>query len=182
MKKTFLTALISVAALAPFAAQAQSYLGASVGNSKQKLTVDDLGSDSATDTGFKLTTGSQFNQNFGIEAGYVKHSTLHLDADTSRLSSKPQTLYIAGTGTYPLAQGFALIGKLGVAFNRTKFTLDSDSETLKKNGAMGGVGVTYTFTSGVSAVLEYERYGKLFDEDGVKLEASMVSLGVRYNF
>ena len=182
MKKTLLTALISAAALAPFAAQAQSYLGASFGSSEQKVTLDDFGSDSESNTGFKLTTGSQFNQNFGIEAGFVKHSILHIDSDTSRLSSKPQTVYLAGTGTYPLAQGFALTGKLGVAFNRTKFTLDTYSETFSKNGPMGGVGVTYTFTSGLSAVLEYERYGKLFDEDGVKLEASMVSVGVRYNF
>ena len=48
--------------------------------------------------------------------------------------------------------------------------------------ALIGIGMTYAFTSGLSAVAEYETYGKLFKEEGVKIEGNMFSIGLRFNY
>ncbi len=61
------------------------------------------------------------------------------------------------------------------------------SERFPKGGAvaiglMGGVGMLFNITPQFTAALEYEHFGKLFKEEGTKLEANMVSLGLRYNF
>lgn len=182
MKKSLLIALVSAAACAPFAAQAQSYVGASVGNSDQKFSVEGYGSESLSGTGFRLSVGSQLSQYFGVEAGFVKLANVEVTTGDTSFTSKPQTYYVAGTGSYPLANGLALTGKLGMAFNRTKLSIDGSSATFKENAPLLGIGMTYAFTSGLSAVAEYETYGKLFKEEGVKIEGSMFSIGLRFNY
>ncbi len=182
MKKTLLIALLA-AASAPFAAQAQSYVGVNVGRSEQKLSSDGAGSESDNATGFRLSLGSAFTPNFGIEAGFVKQGSIEVDVGGGNIAySKPKTFYIGGTGTYAVSPVVALTAKLGVAWNRTDFGYSGTSMMHRETAALVGVGATYAFTPAIMAVAEYENYGRIFDQNGTKIEGSMLSLGLRFNY
>lgn len=183
MKKNLLLALIAVAGVAPFAAQAQSYFGINIGRSEQKLSADGIGSASDNGSGFRLSTGAAFNNYSGIEAGFVKHASIDVDlglGDT--VYSKPKTLYLAATGTIPVGSRFALTGKVGAAWNRTDFGQNNAYESHRETAPMAGIGATFAFTPDILGVVEYEHYGHIYKEDDVNIKGSMYSVGVRFNF
>ncbi len=183
MKKTFLIALVVAAGIAPYAAQAQSYVGVNVGRSEQKLSADGVGSESDNATGFRLSLGSAFTPNFGIEAGFVKQGSIEVDVGGGNIAfSKPKTFYIGGTGTYAVSPVIALTAKLGVAWNRTDFGYSGTAIMHRETAPLLGVGATYAFTPAIMAVAEYENYGRIFDENGTKIEGSMISVGLRFNY
>ena len=184
MKKNILFALIAAAAIAPVAAQAaDTYVGADVGRGNQKLTVEGVGSLKDNATAFKVYGGYEFNANFGIEAGYADLGKSSVGGNGMTITANPHSLYLAATGTMPLAERFALTGKIGVAKTRTDVTATgaSDDHT-NQTSLMFGVGTSYAVTPTVMAVVEYENFGKVIDQDGVNLKANTLSVGVRFKF
>lgn len=175
MKKNILIALIAAAALAP-AAYAQNYVGASAGQAEQKLGGTVNAKDS--DTAYKLYGGHQFNKHVGIEAGYTHFGT----AEAGAGSSKANAMHVAATGTLPLTDSFALIGKVGAAHTRTTLGAFGLEEKLKETKPMVGVGATFAITPTALAVVEYEAFGKTVDEDGFNIKSNVLSAGVRFNF
>jgi OmpA-OmpF porin, OOP family len=191
MKKNFLAAILGTVIVLPLAAHAEgAYIGVNISHATQKLSADAGGSLKETDTGYKLYGGTQLTKNFGVEVGYVDLG----DGDTSAsdgintvsISAKPKSLYLAAVGTLPLNEQLSLFAKAGVSANRTKVTVTfngtSDSDTEKKTTAMFGVGASYNFTKNFSLVGEYENFGDVIKDDGVRLKADMLSLGIRYTF
>lgn len=177
MKKNILIALIAAAAIAP-AAQAQNYIGASVGQAEQKLDVTNAGSAKDSDTAYKLYGGHQFNKNIGIEAGYTHFGTAEAGAGTA----KANAIYVAATGTMQLTDSFALIGKVGVANTRTTLAAFGVEEKYKETKPLIGVGATFAITPTALAVVEYEAFGKTVDEDGFNIKSNVLSAGVRFSF
>jgi OOP family OmpA-OmpF porin len=184
MKNKLICAWMLTAGLAASGAQAQqSYVGASVGETDQKLRVSGVGSLDDQDTAFKLVTGYRYDQHFGIEAGYVHHGEGEIGAAGLRVTSRPRSLYLAATATLPLPNQFSLFGKLGASYNRTKFNATgSPEEKENKTTLLIGIGAAYAFTPAISGVVEYEHFGKLADEDGVDLKARTWTIGVRATF
>ncbi|MES2025295.1 MAG: porin [Pseudomonadota bacterium] len=193
MKKQLLLAVLGTALVSPLAAHAEgAYVGVNVGRAEQKVSIAE-GSVKDHTTGYKLYGGYGFNQNFGVEGGYVdfgKGSISATDAGsgvTSTVSSKPRSFYLAATGTLPLNEQFSLFAKLGVSFNRTKIhfedtTGDSENSSKNRTSALIGIGATYNFSKNLALVAEYEDFGKVLKEDGVDLKANLLSIGLRYKF
>ncbi len=182
MQTKLIFALIAAAAFTSAQAE-QSYVGVNVGRAEQKLTASGIGSVKDTDTGFKLYGGYQFDQNFGIEAGYNWLGTANFGSGVNSFTTKPQSLYLAATATLPLADQFALFAKLGASRNRTRLSAPGvSSDTVHRTSALVGVGLSYAFAPNIAAVLEYEDFGKLADEDGVNLKANLISVGLRFKF
>lgn len=177
MKKNLLIALIAAAALAP-AAHAQNYVGASAGKAEQKLDVTGIGSVKESDTAYKLYGGHQFNKHVGIEAGYTHFGT----AEAGTGSSKANAIYVAATGTLPLTDTFALIGKAGIANTRTTFSTAGLEDKYRETKPMIGVGATLAITPTALAVIEYEAFGKTVDEDGYNVKSNVLTAGVRFSF
>ena len=183
MKKNILIALIAAAAIAPVAAQAESYVGASIGRGEQKLSIDGVGSIKDHDTAYKFFGGYQFNSTFGIEAGWADLGKTEITGGGETATAHPRSLYVAATGTWPLAERFALTGKIGAARTRTSFTVTGEADDKVNNTSLLlGVGTTYAITPTVLAVVEYEHFGKVVDEDGGNLKANVLSVGVRFKF
>lgn len=183
MKKNILIALVAAAVLAPVAAQAQSYIGANVGRSDQKLSVDEIGSSKDHDTAFKIYGGYQFTPVFGIEAGYADLGKADISAVGVTVGGRPKSIYVAATGTLPLNDKFALFAKVGAASTRTTIHATGDADSKEKNTtALLGVGASFAITPSVLAVLEYENFGKVIDEDGGNLKANVLSAGIRVKF
>lgn len=191
MKKQLLVVLLGTALAAPIAAYAEgAYVGFNAGRAEQKVSIEE-GSLKDNKTGYKLYGGFGFNQNFGVEAGYVHFGKLSASGtngvDTASISSKPQALYVAATGTLPLNDQFSLFAKLGVSFNRTKVStvlngVPDGSGTENRTTALLGIGAAYNFTKNLALVAEYEDFGKVIKEDGVDLKANLLSIGLRYKF
>jgi OOP family OmpA-OmpF porin len=191
MKKQLLGTLLGAALALPLMAQAEgTYIGANVGRTQQKLSDEDVGSVKDNTTGLKLYGGYEITKNFGAEVGYVHFGKGEASANdgvnSASISAKPKAFYLAATGTLPLNDQFSLFAKAGVARNSTKVTGTlngaSESETLKRTGAMFGLGAAYNVTKNVAIVAEYENFGKVVNEDGANLKADLVSVGVRYKF
>lgn len=183
MKKIVLIATVAALAI-PFAAQAEgSYLGLNVGSAKQKYSVTGS-SGSASDTGVKVYGGTSFDKNFGVEAGYVDLGNAKKTFNGVDVSAKSNAFYVAATATAPINDQFAVFAKLGVTANRTKITSTSAGVNSKFNNtdAIFGVGASYAISKELSAVAEYENFGKLAKGSGANLKADMFSVGLRYNF
>jgi OOP family OmpA-OmpF porin len=182
MKKNLLIALIAAASIAPVAAHAQAYLGATGGVAHQKATVEGAGELKDHDVSFKFFGGYQINKYFGVEAGYVLLNKLRAD-EATRFTIEPQTAYLAATGSYPLSDKFALTGKVGVASTSTRFSADGvASEKTRQTSPVLGLGVSYAITPTVLAVVEYENFGKVVKEEGGHLKADNLAVGIRVNF
>ena len=161
---------------APASAQGQSdagwYIGGSYGKSSYSfsgvpagVSVDD------SDTGFKIFGGFQFTQHWGAEVGYADFGNATASGALSgEVGVKAFTF--AGTGTLPLGENFALLGKLGMARWDVSGTGGSDSGT----DPYYGVGARYNFNKNLGLVVDYEKLD--VEDDSV----SMISIGVRYKF
>lgn len=180
MKKSILTALIAAAAIAPVAAQADSYVGVNVGRTQQKFNSAVL---SAKDnsTAYKVYGGYQFTPYVGIEGGYNDLGTGEVKGIDGG-KAKAKQIYVAATGTIPLGERFALTGKAGVASTRTTLSNVLGSDKYKHTGLMLGVGATYAITPTALAVVEYEDFGKTAKEDSFTMKAHVLSAGVRFKF
>jgi OmpA-OmpF porin, OOP family len=181
MKTKLFAAVLVAAAFAPVAAQAQTYIGGSIGSSEQKA-----GDEKESHVGYKLFAGYQFNETFGLESGYVDLGKISVSGDNFSVSSHPQALYFAGTATWPLSTEFSLFGKAGVSANRTKVSATvgntSGSDTTSKTTAIVGVGAAYAMSKNLSLTVEYENFGKVIDEAGSSVKADLFSVGIRYKF
>lgn len=149
------------------------YVGGSYGMTTYDLggvpagvTIDD------SDTGFKIFGGYQFTKNWGAEAGYVDFGSATASGAVSG-DVGITAFTFAGTGTLPLNESFALVGKLGLAMWDA-----SGSASSGDNGTdlYYSVGMRYNFNRNLGLVADYE----LVDTENDKV--NMISVGLRYKF
>jgi OOP family OmpA-OmpF porin len=190
MTKTLTAALVASALLFTASAHAAGpYVGANIGSAQHKLSIDGESSKEHK-TGAKLYGGYALNENFGVEAGYAHLGKINKsDTDginTASLDYRARALYLAGTATMPLSPEFSIFAKAGIAANNGKVTARvnnmSDSISRTNTTAMFGIGAEYSFAKNMSAVAEYENFGKVIDEKEGNTKAQMVSVGLRYKF
>jgi OmpA-OmpF porin, OOP family len=163
---------------APAFAQGQSdagwYIGGSYGKTSYSLSGIPAGvSVDDGDTGFKIFGGFQFTKHWGAEAGYVDFGNATASGASLSGDVGVTAITFAGTGTLPLGENFALLGKLGLAM--------WDSSGSASSGDNGtdvyfGVGARYSFNKNLALVVDYERFDA--EDDSV----NMISVGVRYKF
>lgn len=195
MNKKLGLALLAAVLCIPFTAQADNgYIGFNAGRAGQKLNADEEGSLKANSTGYKLYGGYEFNQYFGVQGGYIDmgkaKEAYAFDDVTGNGSSKVKSLYIAATASLPVNDQFSIFGKLGVSRNRVRLSdnwLQSgiahyESVSVTRTKRLVGIGAAYKFTKNLTAVAEYEDFGRLVKGEGADLKARMLSIGVRYHF
>lgn len=183
MKKNILIALFAAAAIAPVAAQAQAFIGASIGHAEQKLTIKNVGSVKENDTSYKLFGGYQFTKNIGVEAGFGDLGTVSITGGGDTVTSNPKMFFAAVTGTVPVTNVISATGKIG--FARTNTTLTSAGvadEKMRHTSPLLGLGMSFAVTPKISIVAEYEHFFNIVSEGGGKLKANALSAGVRFNF
>lgn len=136
----------------------------------------------------KIFGGYDFNQTWGVEAGYTDirksdyNYTLSDGTTTGTAKAGGNAFYVAGKATLPINAQFSAYGKLGVTDNQRTL---SDANTAAFNTSQsntelyGAVGVQYKLNQQVAVVAEYERYGKSKDF-GAK--ANVLTVGAKYAF
>jgi len=158
------------------------YVGLSVGQSKYKVgagsgnfNYDDK------DTAFKLYGGGMFNQNLGVELGYVNFGEIsRAGGDT-----KAQGVNLSLVAKAPIGERFDVFGKVGTTYGWTKTSSSALSGVPggKENGfgLSYGLGASYYFTPQIAGTLEYESHDFKFAGTG-KDRVQAVTVGVRYNY
>jgi OOP family OmpA-OmpF porin len=192
MKLQFSAALMAAALAVPAAAQVQGpapdqgYVGVSAGSAEQKYDFDGAGSYSENKTAYKVYGGYRFDRGAGLEVAYIDFGKESISDGETTISAKPTTFYVAATYSYRVAKQVSLSAKAGFAFNKTKLDMSTSegslSEDSNKTTAMFGIGASLDLAKNVSAVLEYEYFGKTYNEDGASLKLDAVTVGVRYAF
>jgi OOP family OmpA-OmpF porin len=200
MKKIIFALVASAAALSGSAAYAQNaqdaagtgYIGAGVVGSRYEF--ENLGSNvlsgdnhSGYKAGGKVYGGYNITNTWAVEAGYAdfgKRSYNYTQGGAAGgINTDAHSYYVAGKGTWPVAQDFAVFGKLGVARNHNEVNtsgIAAFSGDENKTALYASVGGEYAINKNVKVSLEYENYGKNDIDTGRK--AGAVTAGLRYNF
>jgi OOP family OmpA-OmpF porin len=171
--KKLLLALIATSAVAG-AAQAQTttphaYIGIGAATANNKSTDD-------YKTNAKVYGGYEFDQNWGVEAGYTNFDKV----DTPFGNVKGSGTYVAGKYSMPLGDRFTGYGKLGVSYNERKFSNSLGAQANNYDtGLYGGVGVEYKLNEKLAVNAEYERYGK---DKAFGAKADVYTVGLKYGF
>ncbi|OON64128.1 hypothetical protein B0920_12585 [Massilia sp. KIM] len=159
------------------AAQAQStagrgYVGAAAVSAKNQ-TVDAHKADG------KLFAGYDFNQNMGVEAGWVNHHKTDFARGAVNGSTEGYGTYVAAKYTVPVNERVSAYGKLGVSHSERKLNTNLGRIKDDDTGGYGGLGLQYQVNQNVALTAEFERYGKSKDY-GAK--PNVWSVGMKYGF
>lgn len=192
MKKLIFALIAGATAMGAAQAQTTSfvphaYLGAGIASADHEFNLP--GATNVDSDGFKasgkLFGGYEFNQMWGVEAGYTdfrkSHANYTLNGTQGRADSDGHSFYVAGKATAPINDQFSVYGKLGAAYNKASLTATDPAlnRDFSKTELYGGVGVQYNLNQNVALTAEYERYGKSKDF-GAK--ADVWTIGAKYNF
>jgi opacity protein-like surface antigen len=138
---------------------------------------------------FGADIGYQFHRYMSVELGGIytlRVSGIYTPEDSTGDSYKmnPWYAYLAGKLAVPVYDNVSVFTKLGVGYQRTKFSSDS-SDTHKESatGAMFGAGVTYNFTPAVYMSGQWLRFtGKVKDGYTDNTAPNIFLLGLGYKF
>lgn len=211
MSITRTTGLALVLLVASATAAAQTYVGASLGQSSTSFKSGDyaLGlpnvaeSQDKTDGAGKLFAGYAFNRTWAVEGGYadlgkpaVKYTGIGPLAGVSgQAEVRESAWFVAGKGTLALTDAFNVFGKLGVTWNKAKLNASSNnaafnaaaglplSASKSSTDALVGLGVGYNLGKQTELRFEYEDFGKFGDQNQTgRTRATLWSLGLAYRF
>ena len=154
-------ALCALAAFAPFAlAQAggSPYVSANLGEARYEiecatgLNCDEL------DKAYQFALGWQFNRYLAAELAYSDLGQADLEGPAFGAFLHASGYELSGVGTYPLGGTvFSLLGRLGLAYTKTKYGRDLAGERAA-TGLTYGAGLQLDFTKNVAVRLQWQRF------------------------
>lgn len=117
---------------------------------------------STTATAYRIGGGYNFSQNFGVEVNYADLGNVNpVSSPGYDQSTKATTLQAAAVGYLQIANGFSLIGKLGIAQTKFKQTWNTGSSSASDTNLAYGVGAQYDFSESLAARAQYEDFGNV---------------------
>jgi OOP family OmpA-OmpF porin len=186
-KRIGLTGLAVLSLMAGAAAQAadsQPGFYAGVGIGTGSVEVGAAGFDE-NDTAFKIFGGYSFNQHFAVELTYLDggapEMTVSDGFDTGSVETELSGLNVAALGRIPLAESFAIFGKLGITSYDAEVTGRINGQVIanlkgSSEEIMYGVGGSFSFGPSFEMRAEYE----MADFDGG--EHTMLSVSGLFRF
>ena len=129
--------------------------------------------------------GYRFNPNYGVEAGYAALGSFTTGTGAGGTSAmqdgKASSLFAAATGRLPLAEAFAVHGRLGVSHGKVSGADPAPGSSTvlgSKNSVLLGVGAEYRPKPNVALTLNYDSFGKLSNN----VDASSLVFGLHFTF
>ena len=171
-------------ALPALAQESYTYFGLSAGQSRAKI--DDTGlaqalpgtglrvtsiSRDEKDTAYKIFGGYQFNRAMALELGYFNLGKFGFGVNTVPAGTMATQLAVQGAnldlvGTLPLSESWALLGRIGAHYAKTRANFsgtgavsvrNSEASKRETNGKLG-LGLQYAFSPSFLMRAEAERY------------------------
>jgi len=132
---------------------------------------------------FKLYGGLKLSDEWAVEAGYGAFGSYHFSDPGTGFRARQSVSAVTGAARYSLSLGesFTVFGKLGLAFNRVRFTNSlglAAQQTFVR--PMWGFGAEYRLTRQLSVPLEFEYMGRSRALGDFRQEK--LALGLRYQF
>ena len=116
----------------------------------------------------KLFGGYRFNENLGVEVGYAALGSFTKSVIVAGASVKQdgsaRSVFGVATGRMPVADSFALHGRLGLSFGKvsgTNLLLEGDNLMGSKTSVLFGLGAEYRPKPNIALTVNYDSYGKL---------------------
>jgi Outer membrane protein beta-barrel domain len=172
---------LSLAAIAPQAAAADNgfYIGAGVTTTDFKMSIDDIGSETLDDSGFKIIAGFRPLNWLGLELNYMDLGEAEFE-DGSDVSIE-STAITASALFIKEWQVIDIYARLGMANWSSDF--DAPGGSLSEDGwePTYGVGIGAHFGSlGIRA--EWEQFSNEALDDFLDTDVSTISLSFTYTF
>ena len=196
MKKLVLASLIASATVLALPAHAEGpYIGAAVTRSSNYSpfvggTNKTFGSDNSP-TGYKLSGGYGFADDWALEAGYADFGSAKTDytlggvagsaSTNARQSADANSMFLAAKKSFAMSDSVALFVKLGASRNHYSMSdtaVGSVDSSSNKTSLYGGLGVAYNLSKNIALTLEAESFGK----NGAGENIRTLSAGARYSF
>lgn len=146
---------------------------------------------SDTDTAYRLGLGYQFNQNFGLEANYVDFGNTNAAGTVLGVpfasDASVTAFQLSATGSLPLNESFAVIGKIGAAHA----SVDASATALGVTAATSansteltyGIGVRYNINKTMAIRAQYEDFGTVGDPATTgDSKLTLISIGMTFSF
>ena len=191
MKNPFFLCSLAFAAAMSSAPVAAQNLYVEVGAGRSRASVDCTGTSACDRSGsfVRGILGYEFMPNWALEVsladlGRVNASGSLAGGGTVQTSAKLRSAGIGVAGSLPLSDSFALIGRLGVASNKTSVrgtamgASVNDSE--RHTAAYVGMALNYALSQTSSVGLTVDRTQAEFD--GSKSTVVAVGVGARFRF
>lgn len=143
------------------------------------------------DTAYRIGVGYQFNQNFGLEANYVDFGTFDVSATVLGVpvtaDADADAFQLSATGTLPINESFAIIGKLGMARTSVDASASAPGVTVTASDNSTeltyGIGVKYNINKTMAVRAQYEDFGKVGDDATTgKSKLTLLSVGLTFGF
>jgi OOP family OmpA-OmpF porin len=124
-----------------------------------------------SDLAYKVYGGYRFNRYFALEAGYTDLGKNTATAGDSITEVKPRGITTHVVGSWPFAERWSALGRLGLIYGDTKVTGTAGTRNEKGTEFAWGVGLQFDFTHEVAVRLEWERFrfGSESDVDAITL-------------
>lgn len=175
MKQILLATLVIASAAASVSANAENiYGGVSLANSGSAQFGNQTGNtvqSNNTPTAWKLYGGYNINDTFAVEGGYLSSGTYKFPGTLTsgnQPSLDASVFYVAGKATTAINDTISAFGKLGLARDHMSTDAISGfaSTDTNRTRLMAGVGAEFKLTKQLSAVVEYDYYGKVSNPTG----------------
>jgi hypothetical protein len=155
MKNIIFTLIMGATAMG--AAQAQTPVKAEGPTPYMGVGVSrlDYGNSGGNDYVGKLFGGVDFNQNWGLEAGY-SHSG---ESKHFNVTHKDSALYVAAKATLPINEQWSVFGKVGAVRHKSSMHASGWSYGGSDIGVYSSVGAQFKLSKRVSLTAEIERNG-----------------------
>jgi len=141
-----------------------------------------------TATLYRIAGGYQFTPMWGVEVSYGDYGKASMGTATIPSSGtltadwQLSGLQLSGIGTFPIADGFSLLGKLGIARTDLKLTGGGTSTSATSTKLAYGIGAQYDFTKNISARAQYEDLGNVGNSNTDTSKVTLLSAGVVFKF
>jgi OOP family OmpA-OmpF porin len=176
LKNICAVTLVYGMAIAPVMAEG-FYAALDVGQTNAKDTCNNISGCTDTATAGRIAGGYQFTKMWGTEVSYATYGKASLGGNFGDWETNG--VQASGIGTFPVAESFAVLGKVGVARIEHK----SAGVTSTKTNLAYGIGGQYEFTKGIAFRVQYERLGNVGDANTTgQAKASLLSAGALYRF
>lgn len=143
--------------------EAGFFVGVGLGQTKLHVTSPELdGSANASETGFKLLAGYQFNRYFSIEGSIYEPGEVSDSEDGDSITLDTDVVQGFAVGTLPLVEGrLDVFGKVGLSYWSSALTASSGFETAKLNDEgtdfTWGLGVAAHITDRLTGTVQFEQ-------------------------
>jgi len=152
-------------------------------------------SDSGSSNQWRLQGGYRFNPNLAVEAGYIDFGkadyTATYTGGSAQGTLKAGGVDVAALVSLPLNDSFSVFGKVGAVAAKVESSLSAGAPATQASGDASdnvvrpllGVGALYKLTQNVDLRADYDYVSGLGQSDKTgKMDVSMISLGMAYNF